>query len=685
MGKLFGVCLAVFLGVCSLAQAETDAINAKLIAPVGSTDPLKIDLPDDMDLLLLTTLSVELDQVDVTSLLSLDGQDFLYQPPEPLSAGTHEVKLLSLTDPANPVVVGQWTFEITGGAGGSVSLNQQPTEEQIARAEKAMTSANFRADTLTEFSYRFDDERITSEPDRAILSGAGDLSGEIESGNWRFSSRGNYLLQTDNDLSLTGNALDIGEYDLRLDYAGDTVQGGAVLGHHDIGQRSLIMDGFYRRGMSVRLGDAGQHITAQGFSFGTESLSGGDNLMGLNDEDERLSGGLVTVQPFSNDIDALKITGIYYQGKGAGIGDGIMITEPVADGRGWGAIVKKGFANQQLTIRGEYAETRYDQDGDEGTAPEEDAHAISVVVEGRPFAEGPILLGNATDVFLGARYDRVGTYFQSLANYGLAGDRDAYTAYGNLNWGALATNLQYSYETNNVDDLDSLPTDRLQNLSFGLNYTFMPQSEGLAWLGTPNVYLSGYLADMDRVDTPGGYLGPDTDNTSTSLTAGVNTSYGNWSWGLSHSISTYEDDTDLSSDTINNGTALNVNWSDYDRFSIGSSVQFNVFEDRDTNEISYGTNFLVDISAEVIKDTLNLNLDYNLNLAAGSGDQPDTHLVNGEVEWTFLQPERNQPGLALALGGSMENTNDNAISTDDETVYQAFFIIRVKAPFAYND
>lgn len=680
----FLVSVSVILGSTLSVAAEW---AATFLAPNSATGILEIKLPDNLDILSLTTLAVEIDDVDVTSLLDLNGTDFVYTPAQPFSPGEHQIRLISVADPSAPEEKGAWSFVISGASNVSSENSETesaPTESEIAAAEQAMTRGSFRVDTLTEFSYRFADKNISNQPDRAILGGAGDMSGEVESGNWRMSTRGNYLLQTDNDLSMTGNALDLGEYDITLDYSGETVKGGMTLGHHDIGQQSLIMNGFYRRGASLNLGSANSRIEGTGFAFGTESLTGGDNFTGLNSETERLVGGTVSVRPFSSDPDGLKVTGIYYDGKGSGIGDGIMITDPVAEGRGWGAIVEKAFGDQRVSLKGQYAQSWYDQDGDEGTAPEEDSQAMAFSIDARPFDVAPIWFGQSADLRVGAQYEQVGTYFQSLANNGLAGDRDAYTAYGNLYWGAFSSNLQYVYETNNVDDLETVPTDSLQNLSLGLNYTFDPQTGSLDWLGTPNMYLSGFIAEMGRVDTPAGYLGPDTDNITTSLTLGGNTSYGNWSWGLSHTLSTYADRTGESSDTINNGTGINLNWTDYDRFSIGGGAQLNVFEDRDTNKISYGTNFYTDISAEIMKDTLNLNMDYNLNLAAGSDDLPDTHLLNGEVEWTFLQSEPNVPGVALAVGGSMESTNGNTDSSEDQTAYQVFFVIRVKAPFAYD-
>ncbi|WP_148301765.1 hypothetical protein [Sneathiella glossodoripedis] len=661
------------------------AVQAEFVAPSAGSDVVRIKLPEDIDILTLTTLAVELDAIDVTAILSLDGTDFVLKPLKPFAAGIHQVRLLDITNAENPVELGSWIFEIHGGSSSNAgALADLPDETELSRAEAMLTSGSIRFDSLTETSLRLAERNITNAPDKGILSGAGDFNANLEVGKLQLQSRANYFLQTDNDKSLTGNALDLGEYELSLNYSGEDLALGATLGHHDIGVQSLTMSGFYRRGASVQIGDAAGHVRAKAFSLGTESIAGGENFSGLNNGDERISGGSLTVQPFSLEPGALKITGIFYDGKGAGIGDGIMVTEPVAEGRGWSAIVEKSFADQRIVARGEYAHSIYDQDGDAGSAPTKDSDAISISLDLRPFASPPIWLGDTADISLGVSYNRLGTYFQSLANAGVAADREAYALYGSMNWGKSSSNLQYIYETNNVDGLEAVATDYLHNLSFSTNYAMEPFEGAMSWLGTPSVYLSGFVADAGRLDTPSGYLGPGTNNLTKSLTLGGNTSVGNWSWGVSHTISSYEDFTNTSSDTLNNGTAFNVNWTDFDRFNFGGAIQFNVFEDLDENTSNFGTNIGVDVSAAIIRDILDLNLDYNLNLSAGSGDQPDTHLVNGEIEWTFLQAEPNNPGMALALGGSMESSNGNADSADDETIYQVFLVFRVKAPFAYD-
>lgn len=90
------------------------------------------------------------------------------------------------------------------------------------------------------------------------------------------------------------------------------------------------------------------------------------------------------------------------------------------------------------------------------------------------------------------------------------------------------------------------------------------------------------------------------------------------------------------------------------------------------------------MDAILIEDKLDINFDYNMNLASGSGDIPDRHIVNSEVEYTVTPPSRNRPGMAFAVRGSMEDTHGSANNIQDETSYQVFTVLRIKAPFGFD-
>ncbi|WP_020591323.1 hypothetical protein [Kiloniella laminariae] len=690
--RLLAFALLFFFTLSSLSAEARADWTADFVPPETPQSVLRVDLPEDLDILTLTTLAVELDGIDITALLSLDDNDFTYQPVEPLAGGEHLLRLVLLGGDGTTTEKGRWLFQIEGAAPGVAGSVAAPSEaEQIAQAEALLRSATFRADTLTEFSSRVLQQNIGHETNDNILSGGGDGNAAFASENWDIRAHANYLVQSDLDQSLTGHPADIGEYDITADFTGDSMKGGMTLGHHDIGLQTQLVSDFYRRGSSVRLGTLDERFEAQGFAFGTSSVAGANDFTGLNDSDDRIKGLTASVKPFSDgidDIDALKITGLYYDGTGDGGGIGLEgeggDLGSSSTGSGWGLVLEKGFDQQRTRLRGEYAHALFDQDGSTGEAPKDGSDAISLSADHRLFEQGPVVFDDVLEIDVGVGYDRVETFFASLANPGLIGDREAYSAYSNIYWGALSGNFYLLDETNNVDDLASTPTDRLRSLDASLNYSFDPQSGSMEWLGTPYVGLSGFVATLEREKTPDGYTGPDTDSLSKSVTFTVGSSYSDWYWSASQSYARFDDETNETSDTVNHLSGINAGWSVSDRLDIYGGTQFGVFEEEDSDKLSYNTNLSLGVSAELVPEKLDLNLDYNLNLANGSGDTPDSHIVNSEVEWTFLQPRSNRPGLALAVRGSMEETNGSTDSTENETDYQVYMLLRVKAPFAFG-
>lgn len=678
------ICSAAFFSLffCTPAMADW---TASFQPPATADSPLRIDLPDNLDVMTMAMLAAELDGIDITALLAMDGNDFLYTPPQPLETGEHLLRLVVLNGDGTTSEKGRWNFTVSGGGdlGNSGTANASPPS--FEEATEQLRRASFRADTLTEISIRAGQDNLPGGlPHRTIASGAGDLNAMREAGSWNITSNLNYLLQSDRDLSLTGNEFDLGEYAVRADYLNEGLKGGVVLGHHDIGLQSNLFSGFYRRGASARLGDAEESVTGTVFSFRPETSAGAAHLTGLDDHDNRLQGMAVSVKPFSKNADALKVTGIYYNGRGIDGGTALSENDAAAKGSGWGAVMEKSFRRQSIKLRGEYARSQFDQDGNNGAAPEDGSDAFSLSLEARPF-ESMFLKGQSADLVLGARYDRIDTFFDSLANPGLAGDRDAVSAYGNFTWGAFAAGAEISYETNNVDDLANMATDRLRRVGFHSSYAFPRQEGEKAWMGTPYWTFSGFVSDGDRMETPLGYNGFDTDYFSDSYTAGLGSAYDSWYWSFSHTVSRFDDFANATHDTTSNFSSFSAGWVISPRFEVNGALQTGHLRDKDLPSSNFDTNFLFAASAKLIPDKLHARMDYNLNLAAGTGDTPDRHLLNSEVEYTVLKPDNKRPGLAIALRGSMEDRHGNTNNAQNDTAYQLFTVLRIKAPVAFGN
>lgn len=676
MKPLFLALMALYgLTTVTIAFAQSDW-PVEFKSPSEDNPKLVIDLPDDLDFSVLTTLAVEVDGIDVTALVSFDNNDFAYQPVESLANGEHQVRLLILGN--NKVVEkAKWTFQVENSAH---SL-QQSAQQQLAAAEAWLVSSQFNADTLIEYSNRLRQRDIGPAPDHSIVSGSGNVGAELRGQNWSVNARSNYLIQSDEALALNGHEADIGEYGIDAQYTGDSFQSGLSVGHHGIGMDSLLFSSFQRRGMSAQVASINERVTANVFAFRPDTQTGLRDFTGLSDSENRLEGVSASIKPFSSDYDALRVTALYYDGEGSTGGIGIGGEEEVSTSTGAGVVVEKSFARGKVDIRAEYAFSKYDADGGGIAAVEDDSDAWSLNIQARPF-DSLIVADKPVDMIIGAKYERIASFFESLANQGLAADRDATTLYSQLYWGGFSANLNLLHELNNVDDLAGLPTDRMRYVNWNANYIFEQQSQQLAWLGSPYLNFSGFYSRLDRDDTPENYLGVDTDNTSSSYTLGGGSNYQDWYWSLTHTLATVEDHAGTASDTRNNFTSFGLGWTASDRLTLNGDLQYGVFEDNDNDDTSYSTNMNLGLRSVLVPDTLNLNVNYNLNLSGADNDSPDKHIINSELAWTIKQAQINNPGFAIALRGSVERTNANSTITDDETEYQVFAIFRITAPLS---
>lgn len=666
--------------------AQAAEWQARFDAPEGPQEAMRIDLPEHLDLNTLMTLGVELDGVDITAMLSMEGTDFTYTPIEPLAPGAHRVALVVLHADGSMEPQQQWQFTLGGAPEAHASSRRAADdvatdEAQVAEAEAWLRSASFQSDNMMELSHRMMDANLAGGTDRTILSGAGDMRGEAQAGQWTVSSRADYMVQSDHDLALTGETADIGEYHVTADYAGELVTGGVTLGHHDLGLNSYLFSNFYRRGASARLGAANDRVKGSVFAFKPEAVTGVDDMTGLAEDNNRLEGGTFSLKPFSGEAGALQVTTLYYDGEANDAGTGIVGGSGMAAGSGWGVIADKGFANDRVLLRGEYTQADYDADGAAGVFAGDTGSAFALALETRPF-EQLSFGGQPADLVTGLRYEKIDTFFRSLANPGLAADRNAWTAYGNFYWNALSMNLQLVDETNNVDDLAGAPEDRLQHLTLNSTYSFNPQEGNLAWLGTPYVNAAVFLATMNREKTPSGYTGFDTDTISRSFTLGGGTSYNRWYWGANHTWAEFDDHANNAGDTLTTITGVYAGWNISDGWDVHGSMQFGSMRDRTQASNAFDTTMNFGVTGMIIPNLLRANFDYNMNLSDGDGDIPDRHIVNSEVEWMLVEPRTNRPGLALALRGAMEDSYGS--TTQDGTVYQVFSLFRVKAPLAFS-
>jgi hypothetical protein len=64
------------------------------------------------------------------------------------------------------------------------------------------------------------------------------------------------------------------------------------------------------------------------------------------------------------------------------------------------------------------------------------------------------------------------------------------------------------------------------------------------------------------------------------------------------------------------------------------------------------------------------------------GHSPDSYFVGGEVLWNAIPAEVNRPGVALAVTGSYQHTDDAEFFVADD-ILQVFGKVKLSLPLAY--
>ncbi|MFT6558783.1 hypothetical protein [Sneathiella sp.] len=693
-GSMAIVMLVFIMGLPSVSNADEISWPAEFL-PEDNHDgrsSLVIKISEAVRTAEESNFAVELDNIDITGLVEQTPDALIFKPIETLQPGYHTLRLYQVTGSGEYIEQHFWEFTVqensvlvTNGSSEQGSAAQTVASDTQSAPEGLTVEAS--ADNNIEISQRLFDSNIASSPNDLTISGSGNGALNMTGGRWTFDATGNYFIESEEDLSVTGNEIDLGEYTINLGYRGDAVNGSAILGHQDIGIESLSMSSYMRRGASISVGAADDRLKFTGFSLSSDSLAGADDFTGLQKKSGHVTGGAVVGRPVWHEDTKIELTGLYFASEGGedDFGSGGGLTSDSAPKGSGGALIADSYWGQdRLRLRGELAFSNMDLDGSGSLGTDfADAETVDisyVLIPDDGQSDVPL------SMTVGGKWEQVDTFFYSLANQGLSVDRNSYSVFSNLYWGALNLNAQASYETNNTADLADVATDQVMMAGVDGSYSFSIDREtpdDRAWLGTPFVGFGFNLVDADRKETPLGYLGDQTDNISVNYYANVGSSYERWNWQLSYNRSTFTDETEVSSDTTDQTVDLSAYWTVSDALNLSLGTSYNQYVQKADGERSYNVTGNLGVQASLIPQTLTTNINYNMNLSSGSGDLPDKHILSGEMEWTFIPADVNRPGVALAFRGAMEKENGNSDNALDDAKYEGFIVLRLKAPVVY--
>jgi hypothetical protein len=659
----------LFIGLlwfCSMPAAAQDWVPELQPPASGSfyaaDEAIVLVIPAEIAAGAAIELAVELDEFDVTALLQVEGGRLLLDPPEPLATGNHQLRLVEYGSDGSIIERGAWSFEVRDGE----------TLQELS------ASANTSVDLL----YRFAGNDLIDPPDNFTAQGAGDAQARIADGDWSIDADANYFLNSQQDQTIDGKRLDIGEYLFSGSYEAATDLN-VRLGHQDIGADNLIMSDFYRRGLSVTLGQPEENLSVTAFALRSEPILGVDNFTGVADSENRVQGVMVTARPIESLSENVEVSGTFYEGETRAVGNATGFFGEDSSGSGASLAVDTLWLDQRLRLRGELALTRFDFD-DSGDLPADDDLAYSLLAS-YALIPGGDSDGEYVSWDVGVEHKRVGTFFASVANPFVVTDRETTLAFTNAVWGEVSMQAQAGYETSNVEELNVLPTDRTYFATFDASYSpvMEPDEDGsYGWLGQPTFGLALNFNDGKQIDIQAAFVGIGGDYQVRSATVSASSYYDFWSWSLSQSVNSFEDRSGATGDTMDYLTDLGLQFQPDESLTIGPYAQLSIFRDNATADDLDSVNIGLDIAADLIPEVLTSSINGSLNLTDSMGHSPDSYFVGGEVLWNAIPAEVNRPGVALAVTGSYQHTDDADFFVSDD-ILQVFGKVKLSLPLAY--
>ena len=525
-----------------------------------------------------TRLEIVLDGRTVTSPFGVRGETLSLTVPQGLTGVTHDIVVFAVT-PTGRERLGTWEFETAEGAWDYFALLQ---------FESGLRAAGDARETHTR--------------------GGGRIDFDLDDGR----SRGglSFTLRETPDPT-TGDRVDIGDWfiESRLTFAGDT--GWMRLGSHYYSADGNLIDEAARRGFSVRLADPAGRYDAALFALQPSQTSSTDNLTGVSDPNDRVSGFLASAFPFG--ASGLRVTVAGFDG----------FTHDLPDG-GAGAVRGAGLALSGPVGRGADVLLTYDStEWDSGTGTTR-AQAFSAETHMQLLDTG------ARTLTFGIGYDYIEEGYHSALNPDLIAGTETLS----LSLSGFAPSfdweLEAAYGRTNAGAPAGTPEDHLGRLAFGAYYS--PDVFTGGFLNGTSFFLAAEMLTTDRIHSPAGSIAP-SDNTLWSVSIGMDRFRADHSFALLYSFDRFDDRTGAKLDEDVHRIEGLVSFKPSARFnaSLGADVAFH-----DTaNGDHWQAQLQGALSYDLIPDKLSTAVEFGVQ-DHGDPATPDGAWFGTELAWEVL-------------------------------------------------
>ena len=201
---IYGMLFSAGMLLCQPVSADWFPELEQANAYFTPTQGFRIYLPPEMPNEVLPTLVLELDNIDVTAMVSYQGNYAVFTPVTPLQYGKHVLRLVEYAD--------------DGG------INEKAYWEIDVRQSSLFRELDYAADVNLTGSYRVADNSETlageAEPDAFNAQGGAALQARMADDGWEINGQMELQYNSDASLSATGDAVEMASFLLTGDAGG---------------------------------------------------------------------------------------------------------------------------------------------------------------------------------------------------------------------------------------------------------------------------------------------------------------------------------------------------------------------------------------------------------------------------------------------------------------------------------
>lgn len=615
------------------------------------SDPIVVEFPYDVISNVKSQLALEVDAIDVSSLVSIDGQLVIYRSLSPFEPGMHQLRLVEYADNGDIVEIGNWTFEIR---------KSSAFQQQLVEFAATVNNSYIVAD-----DYSGDEPEI----DKHHANGAAQIRYSAKDNHRAVHFEGDLIYESDELNSATDNTLDLGHYLLSVDVDQNTRFN---VGHHALQHSSLIYNDFNRRGLSGHFALPRLNSEVQVLGSHSGDVQGFAEGLGVADADNRISGLVVNIKPISSNPDTLTLSASYMNGAQANRKDDLE----ALSGSAQSFAIDSYLVDKRLRFYLETAASTLQFDDNDVVADDlqDNAYQLLGQYSGEPLGSDP----NPWLWRVSIEKAYVEPNFFSLSNQNLVSDNDSTLLSATLSKGRWQTHLSYQVAKDNLDErFEATHTTELAGLDVSFAGSSPDTTTALeSYNLRTSIQQTWHTQQGFELDTSSTLLPIDDNQTQfIELSADLNYPWGSWYVLLNQNR--LNDDSNQQADSMTKGTEWGIDVGISERHNLFTSISRYDTRENDSPYVNETviTSLGMDSSFDQLLVTSSITLDYEQVLEIESSTESydsDQLSVNASVSRQFSQPKGARPGIDLQLRTTYFDFDSHSPLQDDSDFYEIF-------------